>query len=347
MTRAGLKTVPMTQIARRLQTARGHDRDHYVHLGELRMVPGAQSKHLHERFALRADTGGRVRDVRFRSRSLVQFLSHLGIPAKYVARIPVDLALENVNRLLADRAEELVLLRIGGVHGDEVRALLKASFCRFSDQEILGIATDLSRAANLKAANVSILADSFHLRLITPERTINVAPGRGHDPVHTGIDIYNSETGHGSLKVRGLVYRQVCSNGMTINEAVADGLNVKLDRIDGDRVRRAFDKALVWCADNLDLLADRYLRTHEVALGDPRSSLDRFLNRHSLGRVNGRIGQLILSRLQVRNGLFGVTKFDLLQAVTEVSQAMTVTQRLRYEDAAGSYMLDGVNSKTI
>jgi hypothetical protein len=49
------------------------------------------------------------------------------------------------------------------------------------------------------------------------------------------------------------------------------------------------------------------------------------------------VGRLILNRIDESQMLFGLTKFDIIQAVTEVSQLVHVSQRLEMEDAIRSY----------
>jgi len=56
----------------------------------------------------------------------------------------------------------------------------------------------------------------YYIKVVNPRLTAEVVPG---DIVQAGVVISNSETGQGAVCIQPLIYRLVCSNGMTVNEA--------------------------------------------------------------------------------------------------------------------------------
>ncbi len=58
--------------------------------------------------------------------------------------------------------------------------------------------------------------DYMFIKVVNPKLTAEVVPW---DIVQAGVVISNSETGQGAVCVQPLIYRLVCSNGMTVNEA--------------------------------------------------------------------------------------------------------------------------------
>ena len=56
----------------------------------------------------------------------------------------------------------------------------------------------------------------MYIKVVNPRLVAEVVPG---DIVQAGIVITNSEVGQGAFSVQPLIYRLVCSNGMTVNDA--------------------------------------------------------------------------------------------------------------------------------
>lgn len=56
----------------------------------------------------------------------------------------------------------------------------------------------------------------YFIKVVSPRLTAEVVPG---DIVQAGVVISNSETGLGAVCVQPLIYRLICSNGMTVNDA--------------------------------------------------------------------------------------------------------------------------------
>lgn len=145
-----------------------------------------------------------------------QMGSHLNIPWKYYERMlqdNIDLLAQNVNTWLQQGAEQRMIRTIDG----QVRAFLSNRYRRIDNIDIARITLPIIQEmpdAIYESCNLS--DDYMYIKVVNPRLTAEVVPG---DIVQAGVVISNSETGQGAVCVQPLIYRLVCSNGMTVNEA--------------------------------------------------------------------------------------------------------------------------------
>ena len=144
-----------------------------------------------------------------------QMGSYLNIPWKYYERMlqdNIDLLAQNVNTWLQQGAEQRMIRTIDG----RVRAFL-SRYRRIDNIDIARITLPIIQEmpdAIYESCNLS--DDYMYIKVVNPRLTAEVVPG---DIVQAGVVISNSETGQGAVCVQPLIYRLVCSNGMTVNEA--------------------------------------------------------------------------------------------------------------------------------
>jgi hypothetical protein len=141
-----------------------------------------------------------------------QFGQYLKIPAPYYDRMRAefpDLLTRNVNGWLAKEPENRRMLRtLDGT----ARAFLSDRYRRIDNYEVAQ--SVLPIIGNMDGASVESceLTDSkMYIKVVNQRITAEIAKG---DIVQAGIVITNSEVGYGSVSVRPLIYRLVCTNGM-------------------------------------------------------------------------------------------------------------------------------------
>lgn len=141
-----------------------------------------------------------------------QFGQHLKIPAQYYDRMRAEnpsLLSTNVNSWFDKEPNTRRMLRtLDGT----ARAFLSDRYRRIDNFEVAE--TVLPIIGNMDGATVESceLTDSrMYIKVVNPRITAEVTKG---DIVQAGILISNSEVGHGSVSVKPLIYRLVCSNGM-------------------------------------------------------------------------------------------------------------------------------------
>ena len=126
--------------------------------------------------------------------------------------LPILLA-HNVNTWLHRGPEQRMIRTIDG----RARAFLSNRYRRIDNIDIAQMTLPIIQEipdAIYESCNLS--DDYMFIKVVNPKLTAEVVPG---DIVQAGVVISNSETGQGAVCVQPLIYRLVCSNGMTVNEA--------------------------------------------------------------------------------------------------------------------------------
>jgi len=145
-----------------------------------------------------------------------QMGDYLGIPRKYYDRMlqeNIGLLAHNVNTWLHRGPEQRMIRTIDG----RARAFLSNRYRRIDNIDIAQMTLPIIQEipdAIYESCNLS--DDYMFIKVVNPKLTAEVVPW---DIVQAGVVISNSETGQGAVCVQPLIYRLVCSNGMTVNEA--------------------------------------------------------------------------------------------------------------------------------
>ena len=145
-----------------------------------------------------------------------QIGSYLDIPWKYYERMQRDnisLLGQSVNSWLQQKPEKRMIRTIDG----RARAFLSDRYRRIDNLDIARITLPIiEQMPDAIYESCQVTADKMYIKVVNPRLTAEVVPG---DIVQAGVVISNSETGQGAVCIQPLVYRLVCSNGMTVNEA--------------------------------------------------------------------------------------------------------------------------------
>lgn len=161
-----------------------------------------------------------------------QLGTHLGIPSQYIEKLQArgmdDLVDTNFNQLLHSPVEKATdrLFRTydNGPASNVFRSAHSRSFLTFDYVDLMdGVAPVLHQIHDkqeLKFISTGLTDDKLYMKIVFPNMQLQVRSKQVNDIVECGIIISNSETGHGSIIVRQFIYREVCSNGMTVDDAV-------------------------------------------------------------------------------------------------------------------------------
>jgi hypothetical protein len=147
----------------------------------------------------------------------IQLGSFCDIPKKYYdMMLPhPELLTKNVNHWLLRSDSKRTIRCLDG----KVRAVLSDKYRRLDNYDLAQNILPMLNDADVKIESCEITDSKLYIKAITHKVQAEVKPG---DVVSAGIIISNSETGHGSLSVKPLIYRLVCSNG-----AIADDYAMK------------------------------------------------------------------------------------------------------------------------
>ncbi len=148
-----------------------------------------------------------------------QLSAYLDIPIKYyekMRRNDPELLAHNVNRWLqrVDPAQRMLRTLDG-----HARAFLSSRYRRIDNYDVARIVTPVvGEMPDIQFGSCELTEDYMYLKVVNPRLQDEVRPG---DVVQAGVSISNSETGRGAVSVCPLVYRLVCTNGMTATNSTA------------------------------------------------------------------------------------------------------------------------------
>ena len=279
--------------------------------------------------------------------SLSQYCNLLGIPIQFVEKIPANMAIRMFSVLL-DTCEKAdgrqFLVRLNERDGTRLRAILAHSFVRFDDQQVLRVLNQVS-GGGFVVKNIEVDEDQMHLRLLLPTAAsdpLELGTALKRDRAFAGIDLVTSETGAGPMEMRSLLFREICANGLTAlshGEKVLKRRYTEIDRgVFEEIVREAINRASTHGRET----AERLAATRSEAIPDPGREVDSVFRGFRLGSSHGRIGRWVREEVEQSAGLFGVQRFDLIQAFTAVARGLESRDRLRVEDAMGEYLVRGM-----
>ncbi|NCX56263.1 MAG: DUF932 domain-containing protein, partial [Burkholderiaceae bacterium] len=141
-----------------------------------------------------------------------------GIPAKYydlMRSSSAELLAQNVKYWLEKSSDRRTIRTLDG----NIRAILSDSYRRLDNFDLAQSVLPMLYDAHAQIESCQITENKLYIKAITHKVQAEVSVG---DVVSAGVLISNSETGHGSLSVKPLIYRLVCSNG-----AIADKYAMK------------------------------------------------------------------------------------------------------------------------
>lgn len=253
-----------------------------------------------------------------------QISTYLDIPIKYYEKMrqnDPELLADNVNRWLQRIQPARRMLRTLDGHA---RAFLSSRYRRIDHYDVAGItAPVVGGLPGVQFESCELTEDYMYLKAVNPRLQDEVRPG---DVVQAGVVISNSETGLGAVSVCPLIYRLVCTNGMTARESTA----AKMHRThSGPRIltsSRFFVCAQEVPADNAD-----FVRELQTAV---REAMDE-----------GRFVQLLT---QMRESTqLGLNMDHLEEVIKRASACVHITEAesagvLQHLHAGGDYTLYGL-----
>jgi len=337
---AGLKTIPLPRVRAILESNRQGTHDIYCPLSSIELDLGAPLAPLSERFHARVAHGGRRISVRLTPTAIRQISAIAGVPTPFLEKAPASIGLgllRSMLRLAVEARDRALLLRLKGKRAPRLRAVLPSSHVRFDDLDVLAeLEAALGDAGrDLGIVNLNVNEDLLCIRGVF-SNPLDLSTSQRPDPAAAGIDVVSSETGR-PLELRHVLVRVVCSNGMTsvLRNRSEKTRHTSMDRAAfRARTALAIDRALEQGREMSAQLA----AFRSAFVKAPRPEVEVILRRHRLGSLDGRFGRWVMTELDKNLSLFGVTRFEIVQAFTAVARGLQPIHRRRLEDAMGAYV---------
>lgn len=271
--------------------------------------------------------------------ALSQLCGKLEIPVRYVTRCIddgyPDLAAENINAWLDDYHKNLFLR----VHEDSVRGVLSDKYTTLDAPEVLDVCTDTFKKGYI-VKGMFLDAERMHIRVIQ-NKMLNI---EGED-LFAGVTIDSSDVGRSTLTVKYFIYKQVCKNGMCISENMGNIYTQRHVGISKDEFRTELAENLA----RVPVITDTMIDAIKCANGYDKNLIDfRTFEEEKQTRFVSRIRALtklseegVAKVLDTMYNSYSVSRWGLINSITEVAQDYTLERRIELENAAGKLLLQG------
>jgi len=207
-----------------------------------------------------------------------------------------------------------------------VRAFLSDKYRRLDNFDLAQNVLPMLLEAQAEIDSCEITDNRLYIKAITHKVQGEVKKG---DVVSAGVLITNSETGHGSLSVKPLVYRLVCSNGMVADDFAMRkyhaGKHTEMEQIEfSNETIKADDKAFWLKVRDLvkfslhETTFERVIESMRAAterkIEEPTKAIELITKKYSLGDAEQKS---VLTHL-IQGG--DLTSWGLGNAVTRMAQ---------------------------
>lgn len=271
---------------------------------------------------------GRTKEADITQFAFSQLCSRMGVPANYIKKCfatgKEELALQNF-RAWADEAKGNLMVR---ENDGVVRAVLSDSYSPFDSYQVLRA---LKYTVDMKRwipTQVYLSEDRLVVRFVdfTP------LPINDGSPLYIGFTVSSSDVGRGSLNIKMMVYRSVCTNGLLISDMGgtlyrqhhigAAMTESKLQEF--NRVFSELDFTAKAIIDNIGNCRKSRLADYEMTMLVEKAKRDMKLSEKSVEKLQNLVATT-----------YEPTRWGVINGLTELAQDFTLETRLAIENYAG------------
>lgn len=271
---------------------------------------------------------GRKKEADITQFAFSQLCARMGVPSNYIRKCfssgKQELALQNF-RAWADESKDNMFVR---ANDGVVRAVLSDSYAPFDSYQVLRTLKYTVDFNRWQPTQTFLSEDRLVMRFVdfTP------LPVNDSSPLYLGFTVSSSDVGRGSLNVKMMLYRSVCTNGLLISDM--GGMLFKQHHVgarmtesklqDFNRIFLSIDANAKAVIDNINLCRNRQLQDYEMTMLIEKARRDMKLSAKSVEKL-----QLLI------NTQYEPTRWGVINGVTELAQDFTLEIRLEMEQWAG------------
>ena len=277
--------------------------------------------------------------------------SLLRIPKEFARRIPVELFLENLNRLKVEHNQRIVIL----VSRNIIINVVPHPYIFAENRDILKHLDEIMGQLNLELHEIRLSDRGMDISFLKEGVEVEPVPG---DITRFGINVLNSETGFRGAKACFWLLRLVCTNGATLTNNWGK-VNWSYDqRISYERSLYNFFEGISKLQVEFSQFSSFYkhLPVREVVAHEYINiwrRLSRIVGNEMADRIT-MVDKEERNRLnrELREGnrmlTTGLTLYDLYNSITEAARRYPFVQRRKMEGLGGSLIdLVSANDTTI
>lgn len=292
------------------------------------------------------DTGNEEAKSILTPYSLAQLGTRYGIPSRYVNKCVsvgkshsgfIPLVEENYKRWMNIDHNEVVLRQYDNVTSDGTiavtRGIVTPKYKIFDTSEIMEvIAQNFDTRKNYSVRQYLMNPERFHIRLISDEQ-LDVP----EEDLYMGITIDSSDVGRSSLCVRGIIFKQVCSNGLILPKSIGDmyrqiHVGIGADRFYEDLVAcvAALSDMKVHAENIINSAIDSKVIPFDI---NDEDDVEKFRKKY-VGLSKETMNDIIEL---MNNEVYGDadSRWGLVNSITEVAQKYSLETRINLEKTAG------------
>lgn len=274
---------------------------------------------------------GEKRHADISESAFTQLCARVGVPAGYVKKCfetgKQDLALANF-RVWANESKEQMLIR---ERNGIVQAVLGGGFKTYDGYHGLRAIQHTIDFDRYAIRQYKIGEDNTVVRFVEREPFTT----DHNSPLFIGFTISNSDTGRGALSIKFTIYRQICTNGLTVQQLggtlyrqihAGEGMNASKLTV----MRRCFKDidAVAEAVKEKILISRRHnLKDYEVAFYIEKARRELKLSEKATQELT-----------DIINNSYEPTTWGVVNGVTELAQRFTLDTRLTMEAWAGDML---------
>lgn len=264
--------------------------------------------------------------------ALSQLCSKVGVPVRYIEKCleggMTDLAADNINYWIQDLGKNLFIRE----HNNRVRGILSDRYMTLDTPDILSVLTDVIDPDQFTTRGYFLSPERFHARIIQNEM-MNV---QGED-LFAGVQIDSSDVGRSTLIARFFVFKQVCTNGLVVAKFGGTMFEQRHVGIRVDDFRLEFEQSLSRIPDLISTTIDMVSnsRKDKIDLSDVSSPAFSQGLQMSSARLSSESVTKVISLMRER---YSLTRWGLVNSLTEVAQDFTLERRIEIERFAGDLL---------
>lgn len=253
----------------------------------------------------------------------------LSVPSRYFTRL-VDahqeaLAAANINCWLENDKRNLFLRGYAGM----IRGVLSGSYSVYDAPEILTTVREVFDPQHFVLKGSFVNHERLHLRLVQKE----MLDVEGED-LYAGITLDSSDVGRSGLSVKFFIWKQICTNGLTISKSAAKMFKQKHIGINHDDFVEGLTIGLNSFYNLKDKVAESINETRKIPVD---SDLEKLMEEvKNATNLSDQATEKVIQLMQVK---YAPNKWGLINGITEVAQDYTLETRLQLEEIAGSMLV--------
>ena len=269
--------------------------------------------------------------------AMSQLCNKLGIPIRYLERCidngMIELAAENVNEWLSDYNKNLFIREYAG----RIRGVLSDRYMTLDTPNIMEVISSVVDSSQYSTKGYFLSPERFHARIVQ-NNMMNIA---GED-LFAGIQIDSSDVGRSTLQVRFMIFKQICTNGLTISKGGGVLFEQRHIGISIDEFYSNFKESM----SRIPILMENASELIEEARSDngkfnvahfDESQMKDFVERMKLKtRLSDESMSKVISMMTEK---YSPTRWGLINSLTEVAQDFTLERRVELEKIAGDLLL--------